>query len=964
VSRRAQAGAGAALSRALAAAVRGEVCFDAATRAVFATDSSNYRQVPLGVVFPRDVADVVEAVALCREFGVPVLARGAGTSLAGQACNVAVVLDLSRHMNRILELDPDRRIAVVEPGVVLDDLRAAAAPHGLTFGPDPATHAWCTIGGMIGNNSCGTHALYAGKTVDNVERLRVLTYGGTLLDVGSLTSAQLDELASAPGETGRIYGTLRSIAADYGDLVRARYPDIPRRVSGYNLDELLPERGPHVARALVGSESTLVVVLGATLRLVASPRLRRLVVLGFPDVYEAADAVPHLLRHQLLGLEGLDEILVRQMRALRLNLAELELLPEGRGWLLAEVGADDPDEADGRLADLLADLPEGAVATAYRDAGEQAAVWRVRDSALAAAAHPPGAPPNHEGWEDAAVAPERLGAYLRGIRALWEEFGYTGMWYGHFGQGCAHTRNDFDFRSPEGRARFRAYVERAADLCVELGGSLSGEHGDGQARGELLGKMFGPELLVAFRRLKAAFDPDGRMNPGKLVDANPLDADLRYGASYRAARLRPTHFAFASDGGSLQLAVERCVGVGRCRRDDVGVMCPSYRATRDELHSTRGRAKLLAELFQGEVTPETWRNEDVRAALELCLSCKGCAVDCPTHVDMAAYKAEFLSHYYAGRLRPRAAYALGLVPFLARAATRAPRAANALLADPFPGRALRRLAGLSAQRPVPAFARTSFRRSPAARAAARAASPTVVLWPDTFSDAYLPARAQAALELLEAAGERVALPRRWACCARPLYDVGMLGLARRMLGQVLDVLDGHLAASLPVVVVEPSCLAAFKDELVQLLPDDERAARLAASARTLAEHLEAIGWSPDAPVGGGRVVVHPHCHQRAAVGMEAERRLLARAGFSVEVLDAGCCGLAGSFGFRAEHDGLSREIAAAKFLPALRSLGEDEHLVIDGFSCRTQAAQLAASPGTSLAELLLPLARPPRVSAR
>ena len=954
----------------LARQLRGEVWFDEAHRAVYATDSSNYRQVPIGVVCPRDEEDLLAALGICRDAGVPVVARGAGTSLAGQACNAAVVLDTSRHMTRIVSIDPEERRAVVEPGVVLDDLRRAAAVHGLTFGPDPATHAWCTIGGMIGNNSCGTHALYAGKTVDNVERLRVATYRGAVLEVGPIGGDVAARAVAAGGEEGRIVAALVDLAGRSAELVRRRFPQIARRVSGFNLDELLPERGVHLARSLVGTESTCALVTQATLSLVTSPRHRRLVVLGFEDVYSAADHVPEVLSFGLLGLEGFDDALVQDMRAARLNLADLPLLPPGAGWLLAEVGADDPAEADARAAALAASPPGGANVVTFAEPAEQAAIWRIRESGLGATAKPPGRPANHEGWEDAAVAPERLGQYLRGIRDLWAAHGYSGAWYGHFGQGCVHTRNNFDFHTEKGLRNFRSFIEEAADLCVGLGGSLSGEHGDGQARGELLEKMFGAELVGAFREMKAIWDPDGAMNPGKVVDARPLDADLRFGPSHRTVSLGRTRFAFAADGGSLQEAAERCVGVGRCRRDDAGVMCPSYRATRDEVHSTRGRAKLLAEMFQGEVTERSWRNREVLEALELCLSCKGCATDCPTHVDMATYKAEYLSHYYSGRLRPASAYALGLLPWWSRPASLLPGTVNALLGDHGPGRLAKRLAGVSPDRPAPRLAPRTFRRGRTARAARglvpRGASqdapagratgaegPSAVLFPDTFSDLYWPSRAEAAVAVLEAAGESVAVPSRWACCGRPLYDAGMLRFARRALGRLLDALDPYIASGTPIVVLEPSCLATFRDELPALAGDDPRAARCAGLARSLAEHLDAIEWHPGRALSVDRAVVHPHCHQRAVGGVEAERRVLERAGCAVEVLDAGCCGLAGSFGFRKDHDALSRTIARDKWLPALGSVPQGAAIVVDGFSCATQARHLGGPAGTSLAELLL-----------
>ncbi|HSW41144.1 MAG TPA: FAD-binding and (Fe-S)-binding domain-containing protein [Patescibacteria group bacterium] len=957
------------LEAALRRAMRGGVSFDGGTRAVYATDSSNYRQVPLGVVFPLDHDDVVAALRVCAEYDAPFLARGAGTSLAGQACNVAVVLDTSRHMTKILAIDPVARTARVQPGVVLDDLRRAADPYGLTFGPDPATHAWCTLGGMIGNNSCGSHALYAGKTVENVERLTVVEYGGASYTVGACDEADYAAAVSGGGRLAEVLTGLRDVGRRHADLVRARFPDIPRRVSGYNLDQLLPENGFHVARALVGTESTCAAVTEAVVRLSVSPRHRRLVVLGYPDVFAAADAVPELLRHPLLALEGFDGTLVDQMRARPLNVEHLALLPDGRGWLLAELGADEPAEADALAEAFVADLPAEVTWRRYDDAERQGRVWLVRESGLGATAITADGTRNHEGWEDAAVAPEHLGTYLRAITALWAEFGYSGAWYGHFGQGCVHTRNDFDFSSVAGLADYRRFVERAADLVVSLGGSLSGEHGDGQSRGELLERMYGPELVDAFRQFKAVFDPRGRMNPGKLIDAYPLDTNLRYGPAYRPESLGRSQLVFGADGPSLQKAAERCVGVGRCRRDDAGTMCPSYRATRDERHSTRGRARLLVELFQGETTPATWRNEDVREALDLCLSCKGCAVDCPTGVDMASYKAEFMSHYYAGRMRPRGMSALAYLPWIARATSRTTWLPNAVLGAPGVGWAVRRMAGITTARPAPLFARRPFRRDALAAACRDDLAATVVVWPDTFTDAFRPDIADDLVAVLRAVGERIAVPSSWACCGRPLYDAGMLGLARRTLTRLLDVLEPWTSRGIPVVVPEPSCLAAFRVELPALLADDPRAAVLASLARSPSEHLlaapglEAILRDPrraeredDLPA---RAVVHPHCHGRAIGTPAADRELLGRLGFTAGVLDAGCCGMAGSFGYRSEHEPLSRQIGLEQWLPRVRGAlgpgGEETlgpggatALLVDGVSCRMQLDQLSDLRSTTL----------------
>jgi FAD/FMN-containing dehydrogenase/Fe-S oxidoreductase len=949
-----------ALEGALRAAVRGDVSFDAGTRAVYASDSSNYHQVPLGVVFPRDHDDVETVLRICAEHDAPVLGRGAGTSLAGQGCNVAVVVDVSRYLTRILDIDVEAGTARVEAGVVLDDLRRATEEHGLTFGPDPATHAWCTIGGMIGNNSCGTHALFAGKTVDNVEQLRVVLYGGETLEVGSYDDGGYAKAVVAGQTAGRVLGGAREIARRYADLVREQFPDIPRRVSGYNLDELLPEKGFHVARALVGTESTCVVVTEATLRLVRSPAHRRLIVLGYPDIMVAADAVPSLLTQRLLGLEGFDDGLTDQMLARNVNVEHLELLPEGKGWLLLEVGHDDPALADEHAQSVIDALPADVTWRRYDDAMSQRRVWLVRESGLGATAIRADGQHNLEGWEDAAVAPEQLGAYLRAVRDLWAEYGYSGAWYGHFGQGCVHTRNNFDLHTIEGLAAYRSFVERAADLVVSMGGSLSGEHGDGQSRGELLERMYGPELITAFQQFKALFDPRGRMNPGKVVDPFPLDTNLRFGPDYdRDSPLQPSYFSFLDDGGSMQRAAERCVGVGRCRRDDIGTMCPSYRVTRDERHSTRGRAKLLVEMFQGGVTQRSWRNDDVREALDLCLSCKGCTVDCPTHVDMATYKAEFLSHYYERRLRPAVMYALGLIPWAALVGTRAPRLTNAVLRSSGPGRLLRRAAGVTTERPPPVFAPRSLRRRAAATARRGRTDATVVVWPDTFTDAFRPDTGERLIEVLEALGEKVALPDGWGCCARPLYDMGMLKLARRTLSGVLDVLEPYLAAGVPVVVPEPSCLASFRDELPALLSADPRAQQLANLARSPAEQLLAMPafterFAAAAPSYGryGNAVVHPHCHARAAGTTAADRDVLELLGYDATVLDAGCCGLAGSFGFNASHESLSRQIGNDQWLPRVREAAADATLVIDGFSCVLQAQHLGGPESDTLVDLV------------
>ena len=1037
---------------------QGNVRFDQGTRALYATDASNYRQVPIGVVFPRDAEDVEATVALCRQFGAPLLCRGGGTSLAGQCCNVAVILDFSRHMNNILEIDPGRHIARVQPGVVLDTLRVAAEKHHLTFAPDPATHDRCTLGGMIGNNSCGVHSVMAGKTDDNIESLEVLTYDGARLKVGQnfirdyrykdepcgdsrpLPSGSQEEpcgdgrprpsggpevsgrSGSASNRAAQIHTSLKQIADRYGDLVRQKFPNIPRRVSGYNLNYLLPENGFHIARALVGSEGTCVTILEATCRLVESPPARVLLVIAYPDIYQCADHVPEIMTHKPIGLEGFDDLLVGYTRAKGINSEGLALLPEGAGWLMVEFGAETAPQAESQARALMQSL--GRVATPpamrlYTDQQQIKRVWEVRESALGVTSHVPGEPFNWEGWEDAAVAPEKLGGYLRDLRKMFGAYGYKGSLYGHFGHGCVHTRINFDLQSKSGIAKFRKFMEEAADLVVSYGGSLSGEHGDGQSRGELLPKMFGPELVQAFREFKSVWDPQWKMNPGKLIDPYKLDENLRLGANYSSWQPK-TNFKFAADHGSLAEATLRCVGVGKCRREEGGLMCPSYRVTHQEEHSTRGRAHLLWEMTQGHahnqvredgIIRDGWRSEEVKRSLDLCLACKGCKSDCPVGVDLATYKAEFLSHYYEGRLRPLSAYAFGYIDRWARLAARAPGLANLTTQLPFLRDIAKFAAGIPAQRSIPAFAPESFKswfrrrvaarkrggnsgeesdapdfgwrsassaaidRSPSERALAPGfegarlsaapnsspnengalapeARPPVLLWPDTFNNYFHPTTARAAVEVLEAAGFRVLIPKANLCCGRPLYDHGMLRRAQSLLRQILDELSPEIAAGIPVVGLEPSCVAVFRDELLNLFPDDERAQALSRQTFLLSEFLETHAKDFKLPHLNRKALLHGHCHQKSLMKMTAEESVLHRLGVDFQSPAPGCCGMAGSFGFEQDKYDISMAIGELELLPAVRQGPADCLIIADGFSCREQIAQGSPRHALHLAEVL------------
>jgi len=942
------------LAAALRRHIRGEVRFDDGSRAMYATDGSNYRQVPIGVVLPRDVEDVLATVSLAREFAAPLLCRGGGTSLAGQCCNVAVVIDFSKYMAKILELDPERRIARVQPGVILDHLRNAAEKHRLTFGPDPATHDRCTLGGMIGNNSCGVHSVMAGKTDDNIEALDILTYDGLRMKVGATSSDELEKIVLEPGRRGEIYSRLVALAAAHGQQVRQRFPNIPRRVSGYNLNYLLPENGFHVARSLVGSEGTCVTVLEATCRLVDSPPARTLAVVAYPDIFTCGDKVPEIMSYGPIGLEGVDEFLVEFTRRKNLNPEGLSLLPQGKGWLFVEFGGATQKEADDRarkMVDALNKSPKPPAVRLYTDKYQAKKVWEVRESSLGAISHVPGEPLTWEGWEDSAVPPEKLGAYLRDLHKLMNAYTYSGVLYGHFGHACIHTRISFDLESEAGIRKFRSFMEEAADMVVSYGGSLSGEHGDGQSRAELLPKMFGPELMEAFRQFKAIWDPDWKMNPGKVIQPYRLDENLRLGADYHPWEPE-THFHYPDDHGSLARATLRCVGVGKCRHYEGGVMCPSFRVTREEEHSTRGRAHLLWEMTKGEVITGGWQDENVKRSLDLCLACKGCKSDCPVGVDVATYKAEFLSHYYEGRPRPLSAYAFGNIDLWAGLASFAPGLANFTTQLPFLRDIAKMVAGVPLERRIPAFAPQPFRSWFRGHRTANKNGPPVILWADTFNNYFLPSTAIAAVDVLEAAGFEVMVPPGNLCCGRPLYDFGMLGRAKGLLLEALDTLAPYIDAGVPVVGLEPSCAAVFRDELKNLFPKDERARHLAQQTFLLSEFLEKCAPEFELPKLERKAIVHGHCHHKSIMKMTDEEAVLHKMGISFQTPAPGCCGMAGSFGFEQDKYAVSMAVGELELLPAVRRAPLDSLIIANGFSCREQIAHGTARHAFHLAEVI------------
>ena len=958
--------------------VDGEVRFDAGSRAAYSTDASNFRQVPIAVVVPRTVEAAAVAVQVCHEHGVPVVNRGGGTSLAGQGTNTAVLIDFSKYCNRLVSTDAENRRCVVEPGIVLDVLNRQLEPLGLRFGPEPATHQNCTLGGMIGNNSCGATAQRTGKVVDNIASLEVMLYDGTRFTAARTSDDEYAEIERRGDRRAQIYRSLRRLRDDSGDLIRERYPDIPRRVSGYNLDSLLPEHGFDIAGFLVGSESTLVTVLRAELELVPVVKARTLVVLGFDGIAKAADAVPRIVEHEPIALEGVDDFLIRDQQLKGMNPDALAELPHGSGFLMVQFGGDTSEEADRnahRMLEAIGESEHEPDVVFFDDPEREDELWQVRESGLGATAHVPHRPDTWEGWEDSAVPVDRLGDYLRDLRGLYEEFGYASdvgpSLYGHFGQGCVHTRIPFDLYSTEGVATYRRFLERAAQLVTSYGGSLSGEHGDGQTRGELLTTMFGDEVVALFGEVKALFDPLDRMNPGKVVHPARLDAHLRLGGSWAPKPIGPRFFGYPHDGHSFREAANRCVGVGKCRKhENKGgtVMCPSYQVTHEEKHSTRGRARLLFEMLDGHgdgPIKDGWRSSEVKEALDLCLACKGCKTDCPANVDMATYKAEFLAHHYRHRIRPRADLATGWLPLVARLVTGAKAAGtlNAITKVRPLARLATRAAGLE-DRPIPPFATETLqqwwvRRLAGAPGPPRGTRGSLLLWPDTFTNYFHPEVGRAAITVLEDAGWQVQIPDEPMCCGLTWISTGQLATAKRVLRRTVKQLAPHVREGGLVVGLEPSCTAVFRADLPELFPDDQDVHRLRDHTVTLAELLtdHSDGWTVPTAVGGVRAIAQVHCHQHAVMKWDSDRRLLEQAGVDVERLDSGCCGLAGNFGFTAGHGEVSRALAEQTLLPRIREAEDDTVVLADGFSCRTQIHDLDSGgrEGVHLAQLLADL---------
>ena len=930
---------------------------DDTDRAAYSSDASLFRLVPAAVVFPHDEEEVARVLSVARRLGVPITSRGAGTSIAGNAIGRGIVLDFSLHMNAVLDLDPDEQSAWVQSGCVHAHLQKQAKPHGLRFGPDPSTHTRCTIGGMIGNNACGPRALGYGRTGDNILALKIMLIDGTVVTLDG-------------SDASTTFPRLHELVAQNLGTIRTNFGTFSRQVSGYGLESLLPENGFDVRRAFAGTEGTWGVIIAAKMRLVKDPSFTSAVVLGYEDMVAAAHDAPLLKDFPVAACEGLDSRMLD--RVIDTKGAEaVPPLPEGAGWLVVELTGEDESALESETQRLISESK--SLDTAVLDAKAAAEVWAIRADGAGLVSRTPDGRDAHAGWEDSAVPVDHLGDYLHDLMELLEEHGLWGIPYGHFGDGCLHMRVDFPLEDPNGGQVMRDFMVAATKLVARYGGSVSGEHGDGRARSELLRLMYTPAALDLFAQVKRLFDPQHLLNPGVIVDPDALDESIRLTQLPLREELPGTlAMAYEGESAGFASAVHRCTGVGKCRADSAaggGIMCPSYQATRDERHSTRGRARVLQEMVSGDLLEPRWDSPEVHEALDLCLSCKACGTECPTGTDMSTYKAEVLHQSYQGRLRPMKHYSLGFLPQLARLVTPLAPVVNRVSGLPGLTTLAKKMAGIDVRRSIPQFASTTFRKwwTTAAEAAPKSrANAEVVLFADSWSNHFAPRILAAAVAMLEQAGVHVRVVDQTVCCGLPLISTGQLDAAKANLSETITALDA--TGDVPIIGVEPSCLATLKDDSLKLVAD-EASHRVADRVQTLAQYLLSIGAElPD--LSGVEALVQPHCHQSAIFGNAADRELLARAGASTEFL-GGCCGLAGNFGVEDGHFETSVAVAEVALLPALRKRGRatgveprtgsgthsdnGERLQIvlaDGYSCRTQITDLSDAEGVSLAELL------------
>jgi len=904
----------------------------------YSTDASNYRVRPSLVVTPLNGQELITAVEISHEFKVPVTMRGGGTSIAGNSIGTGIIIDTSVHMNKILEIDKTSQSARVQPGVILSNLQSAAAPLGLHFGPDPSTQNRATMGGLIGNNSCGPHALAYGKTADNVISLDSID--------GRLRRFKAGRgLDAIPGLSNIVNKNLAVLRTEFGQF--------GRQVSGYSFEHLLPENGNNLAAALTGTEGTLFALLEAEIKLVPKSPALALVVLGYDSMSSACDDVMNLLSFKPLAMEGLDSRLIDVARQ-HWKGAGFPVLPNGQGWLMVEVGGTSIDEAL-HNADKIATAASTSSTRVLPFGTEASTLWRLRSDGTGYAGRTLRGNQAWPGWEDSAVPPQNLGTYLRELEKIMKIHNLEGVPFGHFGDGCIHVRIDFPLEKES--TTFRSFIEEATDLVLSLGGSPSGEHGDGRARSELLSRMYSPQAISLFGAIKEIFDPINILNPGVIVNPRKIDQDLRRPSAISI--MNAGGFAFTDDGGDFTNALHRCVGVGKCRADNTstgGFMCPSYLATKNETDVTRGRARVLQEATQNTGKKTDWGSEALHDSLDFCLSCKACASDCPAEVDMAKYKSEVLYRRYKGKIRPISHYVLGRLPLWANIAQISPKTVNLISQSALGSRLILKLGGMDSRRKLPRFATRSFLKSN--KIAAKATDkPRILLWVDTFTDSFTPSSASSAKELLEIIGYEVIIPEQSACCGLTWISTGQLDGAKKRLQSLLDLFYPFIQDGIDIVGLEPSCIAVIRSDLLDLLPKDPRTIKVAEATHTIAEVISRVGenqklsWTPP-DLSDLTLVVQPHCHQHAVMGYTDDEQILQSTGITFTQL-SGCCGLAGNFGMEKGHYELSTAVAENALLPALRKKNSKTIFLADGFSCRTQADQLADVDGITLSELLL-----------
>jgi FAD/FMN-containing dehydrogenase/Fe-S oxidoreductase len=969
-----------ALRRDLQGAIEGDVRFDAISRALYSTDASVYQIQPLGVVVAKSRDDVVQAVGICARHRCPVTMRGGGTSQAGQAIGSGLVIDTSKYFNRILEVNPAERWARVEPGVVLDQLNAALRPHDLRFAPDISTASRATVGGMMANNSAGARSVLYGKTIDHVLEQQVVLSDGSLAHFRPLERCELDEICARDSLEGACYREVRQTVRASLDEIERRYQKVLRRVGGYNLDALVAACAPdgaapfNMAKLIVGSEGTLAVVLEAKLALVPLPRAKAVLAIQFGDLLEALAATPAILAHHPSAIEVMDRfILDHTKQSAALERLKRTFIDGDPGALLCvEIYADTKDELTPRLDAIERDLTARRLGYRYHralDPAAQGAIWSLREAALGLSMAMKGDAKSLSFVEDTAVAPEKLRDYIDAFLQMIRRHGTDAGVYAHASVGCLHVRPVVNMKTEAGLRQFEAIASASADLVLEYGGALSGEHGDGLVRSCFMERMFGPVLYEAFRHIKQTFDPHGLLNPGKIVDAPPLTANLRYGPGYRS--LQPVTFFDYSEHGGLPGAVEMCSGLGACRKTLEGTMCPSYMATREEAHSTRGRANVLRLAMSGRLGEAGLGDEGVRQVLDLCLECRACKAECPVGVDVARFKSEFLADYWRRHGTPIRAHLLGHVHSMSRWGSRFAPLSNAIARNALVRALNEQVIGIDRRRTPPAWTSRSFAKTFGKHRRRSAAAPpgrtdrTVALFNDTFTNYYSPAIGMAGLQVLEIAGLDVELAPV-ACCGRPLISQGLLAAARRQAASSVDGLYPLAERGVPIVFFEPSCLSAIREDVPSLLRGDvQRRAQRVADRAVLFEELLEREWEAgrvrlDLGDGPPQILLHGHCHQKAMGRLAPAKALLGRIpGATVVDLDAGCCGMAGAFGYAREHFDVSRAIGERRLLPAARTLRDGAVLVASGTSCRHQVADFTGVRALHAAELIRSLIREP-----